>query len=141
MPTRETINLRPDLKSEIINSVLEFTEQWGLGNLERDLKILFNFRLPKKSAQKRKIDINFAPMPRFERGSECRHPQDRRRSAGREVVGCSCQRSVTAGYDNIIYFNSQAKIISLSPKCIWTPYLLYRDLETCKKMGFVFGEF
>lgn len=105
LPTREMINLRPDLKSEIISSVLEFTEQWGLDSLKRDLKLLFNFRLPKNSAHKTKIDVNFA-----------------------------------AGYDNIIYFNPQAKIISLSPKCIWTPYLLYRDMESCKKIGLLFGE-
>ncbi|MCX6811146.1 MAG: hypothetical protein NT039_00410 [Candidatus Berkelbacteria bacterium] len=106
LPTKEIINLRPDLKSEIISSVLEFTEQWGLDSLKRDLKLLFNFRLPKNSKQKRKIDINFA-----------------------------------SGYDNIIYFNPQAKIISLSPKCVWTPYLLYRDMENCKKMGLLFEEF
>ncbi|MBU2595233.1 aspartate--tRNA ligase [Patescibacteria group bacterium] len=37
------------------------------------------------------------PTPRFERGSECRHPQDRRSSAGREAVPTvSSGRSVTS---------------------------------------------
>lgn len=106
LPVREMIKLRPELEEELVRLALEFVEQWGLGNLSRDLRILFDFQMPNNPKKKIKIDLNFS-----------------------------------SGYENIVYFNPQAKIISLSPKCIWTPYLLYRDMDACKEMGFVFGEF
>jgi len=39
------------------------------------------------------------------------------------------------GYEKIYYFDPDNKIISFSPKNIWTSHLLYRDLEIINKLN------